>query len=68
MLYSFFIQLKFLSMASFSVHKGVLILIFCVFVPFLDQYTDINMVSRLLRGPEDEMQIKSSKYFDLYKA
>ena len=48
-------------MTKFSTQKGLLILYFYVAVPFLDQYTDFNMVTRLFRGPEDDVQIRSGR-------
>ena len=39
----------------------VLILVFYMVVPTLDQVTDIRMVLRLLQGPEAEFQINSGE-------
>ena len=39
--------------------KGLFILLFCVVVPTLDQFTDIRMVARLMHGPEEDFQINS---------
>ena len=46
-------------MAKISSEKIFLITIFNVLVPSLDQATDINMVRRLLAGPEKHLQIYS---------
>ena len=44
--------------------KGLFILLFCVVVPTLDQFTDIRMVFRLMRGPENNFQINSGKIIE----
>ena len=58
-----FIPLRSLRMEPFDTRKGVFILIFCIFCPSLDQFTDIKMVTRLMEGPEDDSQIKSGEFF-----
>ena len=40
----------------------VMILVFYMVVPTLDQVTDIRMVARLLHGPEAEFQINSGEF------
>ena len=48
-------------MDNISLDTIFLILIFYVVVPSLDQSTDINMVRRLLTGPEDDFQFYSGE-------
>ena len=48
-------------MATIPFQNGVLIFVFCVLVPSLDQFSDISMASRLLVGPEPEFKIESGK-------
>ena len=49
-------------MDNISAEKAFLILIFNMLCPTLDQYTDINMVIRLFRGPEDHVEISGGKW------
>ena len=46
---------------EFSGQNCCLILVFNLLVPLLDQYTDLSMATRLLRGPEDTLTIHSSE-------
>ena len=46
---------------EFSGQNCCLILVFNLLVPLLDQYTDLSMATRLLRGPEDTLTINSSE-------
>ena len=39
----------------------MLIFIFWILVPSLDQYTDLNLVNRLLSGPDENLNITSCK-------
>ena len=48
-------------MATIPFQNGVLIFVFCILVPSLDQFSDISMASRLLVGPEPEFKIESGK-------
>ena len=48
-------------MPTIPFQNGVLIFVFCILVPSLDQFSDINMASRLLEGPEPEFRIESGK-------
>ena len=50
-------------MTALKIEKALIIFVFCVFVPCLDQYTDLSMVIRLLNGPEPHYQISSGKSF-----
>ena len=38
-----------------------LIILFWILVPTFDQYTDINLIQRLFRGPSDDTNISSCK-------
>ena len=46
--------------ATFN-RRAVFIFLFWILVPTFDQYTDIEMVTRLFRGPSPDMNITSSK-------
>ena len=48
-------------MKEISWQPFLFILVFCVFVPSVDQITDILMVNRLLTGPDENNHIKSGK-------
>ena len=48
-------------MGEFSKGKGVLILLFFVLLPTLDQYTDLGIVTRLMSGPAQDTQIDSGE-------
>ena len=45
-------------MEPFTASQGFFILLFCVLVPCLDQYTDLTMVVRLFRGPQPSSRVK----------
>ena len=46
-------------MSEFTRTDFYFILIFWVVLPSVDQYTDIFMIMKLLRGPNDEQNVKS---------
>ena len=50
-------------MEKMSPEKLLLITVFNVLVPSLDQATDINMVKRLMDGPEDQLHVYSGELF-----
>ena len=52
-------------MGGINSEKMFLIIIFNVVVPSLDQATDINLVRRLLVGPEDQFHIYSGEIISL---
>ena len=41
--------------------RCLLIFIFWILVPSLDQYTDLNLVNRLLSGPDENLNITSCR-------
>ena len=53
------------TMEGINSEKMFLIIIFNVVVPSLDQATDINLVRRLLVGPEDQFHIYSGEIISL---
>ena len=53
------------TMGGINSEKMFLIIIFNVVVPSLDQATDINLVRRLLVGPEDQFHIYSGEIISL---
>ena len=60
-LHTFYRIFTITEMATIPFQNGVLIFVFCILVPTLDQFSDINMASRLLVGPEPEFRIESGK-------
>ena len=48
-------------MAESLTTQCCLIVLFWILVPTFDQYTDINLIQRLFRGPSDDTNITSCK-------
>ena len=44
---------------EFTTQKSCLIILFWIFFPTLDQYTDLAMVYRLFTGPDENTTITS---------
>ena len=49
------------SMAELTLNTGLLILIFWVVVPTVDQYSDLGLVFRLYTGPEEDLMVSGGR-------
>ena len=52
------------SMAELTLNTGLLILIFWVVVPTVDQYSDLGLVFRLYTGPEQDLMVSGGTWHD----
>ena len=48
-------------MAELTLNTGLLILIFWVVVPTVDQYSDLGLVFRLYTGPEEDLMVSGGR-------
>ena len=48
-------------MAELTLNTGLLILIFWVVVPTVDQYSDLGLVFRLYTGPEQDLMVSGGR-------
>ena len=49
-------------MAQISIRGALIILLFNVVVPSMDQYTDITIIMRLMAGPDPDTHLLTSKH------
>ena len=49
-------------MAKFGLWQALLLATFGILTPSLDQYTDLTLVIRLFRGPENSTELTSGEY------
>ena len=47
---------------NMSIREAMMILLFNIVVPTMDQYTDINIILRLMAGPDQSTQLHTGNY------
>ena len=53
-------------MAELTLNTGLLILIFWVVVPTVDQYSDLGLVFRLYTGPEQDLMVSGGRWHESF--